>query len=259
MQTRQGAVPFLTMLATLLVLTAMPLYAQRQASRNWTTIWGWTTASWDGDDKPYQQMRATVDKAIAGGRKPNEMVELYEAPALKAPSDSKAQFKWAYAAYRAAELSDYNTGENILYRPCKALVLGPFPHTYEYARLIFLTEDYADMLVPRLQQVSKRFLKVAPQDTDVKYAAAKNLLYNPEPATRQIAVACVYQLIRARPQWAKPRGLLGFIYYRRWQASKRQSDAAKAIEGYQCFLDLAPPGDPFRQRVQETIAEIRQG
>ncbi len=223
------------------------------------TVWGWTSGSWDGDDKPYRQIRTAIDHAIAGGRKPQELMYFYETFARKAPNDPKAQFRWAYAAYKAALTVDYYTGERILGDPRDALVLGPFPNTYEYARLIFLTEDYAVMFVPELQQISKRFLKVSPQDTEVRYAAAKNLLYNRDPATRQLAVDCVYGLIRARPQWAKPRGLLGFVFYRQWKTTKSQSDAAKAIQGYQRYLALAPANDPFRQRAQETIAEIRRG
>lgn len=134
-----------------LLLSTHIAHAQHQPFRNWTKVHSWMAAPWNGSDKPYQQMRGTIDNAISGGRKPQELVEFYKLPALEHPNDPKAQFRWAYAAYIAAKQTDYNQGEKILGSPRQALVLAPFPHSYEYARLIFLTMDYAKLGVTQLK------------------------------------------------------------------------------------------------------------
>ena len=137
-------------------------------ARNWVTVWEWTVAPWNGNDKPYQQMRDTIDNAIAGGRKPQELVEFYELPALEHPNDPIAQFRWAYATYKVAITTNEITGDNMLYQPLKALVLAPFPKTYDYARLIYLMEDYGHgPFILQLRNVSKRLVKHNPNDKAV--------------------------------------------------------------------------------------------
>ena len=231
---------------------------QREQTRNWATVWDWATVPWDGNEKPYQQMRATIDNAITGGRKPQDLVFLYENPARQNLNDPKAQFKRAYAAYLAAKQTDDAEGERILGEPRTSLILAPFPKTYEYARLIFLTEDYLGMPNSRLQEVSKRLLKRDPSDTAVKYAAARNLIFSTNPADRNLAYRCAHELLVAKPDWASPHGLQGYIYYRRWQTSKSKDDANKSIAEYQQYLRLDNLQDKdFRKQVQETIYKMR--
>jgi hypothetical protein len=233
---------------------------RKQQSRNWATVWDWAAAPWDGNEKTYQQMRATIDNAITSGRKPQDLVYLYENTARQNLNDPKAQFKRAYAAYLAAKQTDDAEGERILGEPMESLILAPFPKTYEYARLIFLVEDYVGMPNFRLQEVSKRLLRRNPSDTTVKYAAARNLLFSANPADRNLAYQYVHEILVVKPDWASPHGFQGFIYYKRWQSSKNKDVASKSIAEYQQYLRLDTLQDPdFRKRVQETIAEMQKG
>ena len=251
----------------LLCLLAVPALGSSTAPRKpypvrrtMATVWGWTTAPWNGDDRPYQRIRATIDNAVAGGRKPQELMYFYEASALKNPNDPQAQFRWAYAAYKAALTVDYYTGESILSKPRDALVLGPFPHTYEYVRLIFLTEDYAEMFVTQLLPVGKRLLLRNPNDLDVKYAVAGDLMFSRSQADRQTALIYVEQLIRTEPERPHPRALLGLFYYRQWRVSRSKDDAYKAISSYEQYLQRAPAADAvFIQQVKEKIVEMQKG
>jgi len=233
---------------------------QKPVLRDWVKVWDWTNVPWNGDNKPYQQIRATIDNAIAARRKPQDLAFFYEGPALRDPSDPQAQFKWAYATYRVALTTDQTTGDNMLDHPLQALVLAPFPKTYEYARLIFLAEDHTRCFITNLQAVSKRIVRINPKDRDVKYAAARNLIYSTVPVDRNLSYKYAAELLTQYPDWATPYGLEGFIFYKRWQNTKSKADGDKAIEEYQQCLQLDTlPDNDFRKRVQEVITEIQKG
>ena len=259
---RLMAFPLALLVLAPLPTAALPTRTQPQTPRNWTTVWGWATASWGGDDRPYRQIRATIDNASSGGRKPQELMDFYETAARKAPNDPEAQFRWAYAAYKAALTVNYNTGERLLGDPRDALVLAPFPHSYEYARLIFLTEDYAVMLVYQLTPVGKRLLRRNPNDYEVKYGTARDLMFSRNPADRQLALKYIEELIRERPERPHPRELLGLFYYQRWQVSRSRDDAGRAIAAYQQYLQCAPAMEKegnIAQQVRENIAQMQRG
>ena len=227
---------------------------------SWATMCKWMTLPWDNDDKPYQQSRSTIDNAINGGRKPQELVELYEGAARRQPKNAQAQFRWAYSAYKQAKELDYNSGEKVLESPTEALLSAPFPRTYEYARLIYLIEDHSSFLVPDLQEISKRIVKRSPEDRDIKYSAARNLIYNKNAADRNLGYQYNQDLLRKYPEWAAPHGLQGFIYYRRWQTTKNKQDGNTAIAEYQNYLRLDNLKDnDFRKQVQDVITEVEKG
>lgn len=245
-------------LSPLVSLQAQP--QKPQPPRNWATVWGWATAPWESGDKPYQQIRATIDGAIAAGQKPQSLAELYAGPALRQPNDAKAQFRWAYATYKEAGLMSYDDVELALGKPREQLILAPFPNSYEYARLIFLTEDYIGMPNARLWQVGKRLVRYKPDDRVVKYAAANNLIFSKQLADRNLADQYVHELLMSYPDWSKPHGLVGFIAYRKWQKTKSKQDAGEAIAEYQAYLRLDNSKDAdLRKRIQDTVAEIQKG
>jgi hypothetical protein len=234
--------------------------SQRPITRNWATERGWKTATWNTNDKSYQQMRTTIDNAISSGRKPQDLVGLYAQKARQMPNDAKAQFCWAYAAYMEARQTDYNHGENIIGEPRSALILAPFPHNIEYARLIFLTIGYLGMPYgSQLETVSKRMVLNFPTDGDVKYTAANNLIYSDNLAYRHLGLIYIKELIKSEPHKASPHALLGAFHYAHWQMNKNRDDASEATANYQQYLQLTTLDDPFRQRAQQIIAEIKNG
>jgi hypothetical protein len=240
--------------------TVAMVKADQSQHEKWAAMWSWTTASWGENDKSYQQMRTTIDNAIASGRKPQDLVELYAKQARQASNNPEVQFRWAYAAYLTAKQIDYNQGEKVLDGPRISLMAAPFPHSFEYARLVYLTLDYASFFAPFLQEVSKRLVRHSPSDTAVKYAAARNLIYSTNPADRNLAYQYAHELLVTKPDWSSPHGLQGFIYYKRWQTSKSKEVASKSIAEYQQYLRLDTLQDPgFRKQVQETIAEMQKG
>ncbi len=121
-------------------------------------------------------------------------------------------------------------------------------------------DDYGHgPFILRLQDVSKRLVRRNTNDKVVKYAAARNLIYNTNPADRNLGYQYVHELLAKYPEWASPHGLQGFIYYKRWQATKSKADADMGIAEYQQFLRLgASPDKEFSRRIQGIIEEMQK-
>jgi hypothetical protein len=52
----------------------------------------WTRDEWTGDDRPYTALRQKIDKAIADGQKPDDLLSAYGKTAQSQPNNPQAQF-----------------------------------------------------------------------------------------------------------------------------------------------------------------------
>lgn len=223
------------------------------------STWAWTAESWTRDDKPYLKIRQNIDKAVAGGQKPDALLTKYQALAQKKPYDPQAQFRWAYAAWQARKAVDsYDQQYRRLWRTQRAFARVPSPHVYEYARLRFLVEAWFRR-VPQFKGVGERLAHRNSNDYEVKYYLASILDTSPLAEERERALGYAKDVIRLQPKRPSSYSLLGGVYFSSWLKTKNRSDAEKAIAAYQQYLQLASPNAEWRPQAKRLIQILQRG
>lgn len=234
---------------------------------NWAQQrYGWVNEPWTGDAKPYQDMKAEIDRSIFKGQKAEAItsaLQKYKAEARKQPNDALAQYAWAFAAYKTAlidstlanpKLKGKEEGEaqrQVVFPTLAALRRVAFPRTYEFARLRFLLEVF-EFPKSELSPVGRRVAERDPKD----YKAIRAYLRVAAPKTpqeRQQAIGFAQTLIRLHPQDPQYRAVLGSMYGRSYARTGNKQYKALAIAGYQDFLRMAPANDPFRPHARDMI------
>lgn len=220
---------------------------------------GWTSEQWTGDDRPYQQIRATIDKALATGEEPNKVVSSYEAAARRQSNDPQAAFAWGYAAWKAIKFTTEDENHERLVGVSLSLATLPSPKSYEFTRLHFLTLARLTES-PKLKGVGLRLVEHSPDDYSVKYQTIRILTVTFTPQDKLKALTYAQDLIRSDPSKADAYGLLGGVYLRSFdQDHKRnRSDGDKAVAAYQEYLKRAPATDFWRTQAQTLIESVRQ-
>ncbi len=237
---------------------ALTPFQDAAAKNRWTIYHAWINAPWTADDRPYQALRDTIEQALAGGRKPADVVNDYQKAAKQQPGNALARFGYYYALYQAAIMPNFanqEEGQKVgdLYL---SIIKSPPPHTYNYSRLAFLCQKYSLNDVNTIN-IGRRLLKQDPKDTSVEYALATVLAYSDAPADFAQAVALQKDLARRFPDSPKTAWLLGDIYYHTAYRSHSQADAERCIAAYQHVLDVAPPTPETRNNVRVTVLFIR--
>lgn len=216
-------------------------------------------APWADDDRPYQNIRSSIEKALAQGQSTAALLQQYETPARRQPHDAKALFGWGYAAYWAATAPS-TISESQAHQELGDVYLAigriQVPHTFNYARLRFLN---IACIVPdqELTPIGKRMLQHDPNDYDVKYYLASVLSVSRVPTDRQQSVAYAQDLIRQHPSMPSVYSLLGSIYYEAWHRDKRKEDAEQSVAAYRHYLQLAPP-TYHREQAKLLIAQMQK-
>ena len=231
---------------------------QPNAKYGWLTQWAWTSEQWKGDDQPFIQIRAAVDRMFDRKKDIDVALQDYRRLAQQKPSDSQAQFRYGYLAYKIADTSDYNEGEKVLDSVRAGLADAPSPRTYNYSRLRFLTEAYM-VPFPKLKGLGKRLLQQNPDDSDVKYYQATILGQSPNADEKRRAIAYARDLISGTSKHLSAYSLLGSIYYISWRRSHSKADADNGIAAYQQYLDLASPDHKFRSQASYFIHIMEKG
>jgi hypothetical protein len=190
--------------------------------------------TWTGDNKPYQQIRASIDTAIVKGEAIDDLRQQYGLAAQQKPNDPLAQFAWAYSSWIASHsrtITEGKADEDLSGIP-EALTHVSDPHTYDFYRLRFLLGGGK-----RLLPLGHRLLTVDPNDTDVKVQMVR---ISPNERT---AVAGCNRLIEAYPQNPRYRSLLANVYSAAWAESHDEKDRLKSIAAINDFLRLSLPTD----------------
>ena len=225
------------------------------------TYYAWVNAPWTGDDQPYQRIRDSVDRALAEGQKPPDLLKQYQTAFVKAPRDYQAQFGYYYAAYEAATApgaNDNGIGLQILGNLFITLIKRQYPHTYNYARLAFLCGQH-NWIDPQMKPLALRLVRQDPSDYDVKFYTVYTLAASPAPADRALALTYAQDLIRRYPKKPSPYGLLASIHYQAWLRTRSPNEAAQAVAGYQQYLQLAAPNFKFREQAKGYITQLQKG
>lgn len=194
----------------------------------------WANRSWIGDNKHYQQIRASIGTSIKQGQSADALRQQYGIAAQQKPQDPTAQYAWAYAAWIASRSRTIFSGKayDDLWGVREAMAAVPDPHTYDFYRLRFLFGGG-----PKLLPLGMQLLQVDPQDIDVKVGVIRMTLDKPS------ARASCRQLIDAYPENPRFRSLLADIYVSAWEKSRDESDRQKAIAATNDFLKMSPPDD----------------
>ncbi len=216
----------------------------------------WTIESWAGDNRPYKEAREQINKAVADKQDLKALIKQYEVLAQQKSSDPKPEYRYAYAAYRAAiEAKPFDANSLISIRD--ALQRGFPPHAYDYTRLRFLVEStlFANQsLIP----VGKRLLSHDPKDVSVKYNLIKVLTCSVTASDKEEAVKYAQDLLLAKPENANYHATLAGAYLSIWFRSKDNSLANKAIAEYQQYLQLAPANADYRQTVNRLLMTLQR-
>ena len=131
--------PLLLTVAFVLVGLPSVVYAETAAvntyRHNLMQRWAWTKENWSGDDTPYQQTMAEIDKSLQEKENVNRLLNNYKGLAGDSPANPVAQFRWAYLGYKMA-LQPRESGKmDMIGFSVDALARPQSPHSYSYDRL----------------------------------------------------------------------------------------------------------------------------
>ncbi len=232
------------------------------ARKRIASYYAWLDAPWSGDDTLYQNIRAQIDRSLAGGQDAEAIYHHYQDQAVQKPTDPKAVFGLTYAAYRA-EMTPSALDKTQIEHDLGNLYLtiayrrASLPNTYDYARLAFVSNAYnnAD---PKMKDIGLRLFQRDPNDHDVEYHLAAVLNSSKDSADRQQAVKYEEDLARRVPNDPRIYRLLGMIYYNTAYLQHSQTEADASIAAYQRYLQLAPPDKETRNQISATIEFVQQ-
>lgn len=219
-------------------------------------FFGWIKEPWIADDCPYIKIRAQLDKALKDKRFTQATLDKARTSVLQRPADPKAQFRWAYAVYQARYAGIALNEQQVLQDVRVAFASIPSPRSYQYARLRFLVEGaYHDN--PAVKVGGMRLLRRNSKDHEVKFFVIR-LLSTGSAVEQKQALSYAQELVRLYPLRATSHSALARVYVDRWNRDHNSADADKSITEYRKYVDLAPPRDPSRKRIEYLIQIIEQ-
>jgi hypothetical protein len=229
------------------------------AQAKWLEDFHWVAQPWTGNDAPYRKIKDDIDRDTKAGISLNALALKYKALAMRASRDPRAQFRWVYAAYRAATKPNESNTEAgaVLDRAAPMLAGADSPHCYEYDRLRFLVFAHAGVGY-QIAPMGNRLLEKAPRDESIAYEYISCLNVSPNTQDRQRASFLAQQYAKEYPS-LRGYSLLGQIYYYSWRKHNQKQDADNAFRVYQAYLDHSPTDDPFRTTAQRLMENIRGG
>ena len=215
----------------------------------------WTTEKWTGDDRPYQAIRADIDSLAAAHKITAALLEQYKQKAAPQYANPQAVFRWAYAGYQMQKAhpliyTPYSVGGDYFY-------LVPSPHTYNYARLRFLSSA-ADPGGPELAALGKRLLQRDPNDRDVRYCLVRCYRPGLSEKEKQEALTMAQDYMRRYPGTPAAYSTLADVYFSAWLVKRNPADGQKAVAAFQEYLRLGPPTAEWRAQIQNTIRVIQE-
>lgn len=231
-------------------------------NKNVANFYLWLNAPWTDDDSTYQSLRSDIDISLTKADHPAQKAEKYEEQYKKTPTNAKALFGYCYSAYKASELpnginkSQFDAKFDDLYTLIAKSKL-PLPHTYNYARLVFLGASRYHSAGPKLISVGTRLFKHKPSDDEVEYALSTMLTFSSIKKERDQAILYQHDLASRFPSDPRTYRLLGIIYYRMAWLSHSQLEADKSIAAYEREYELSRQ-DTETQREGKTIVNFIQ-
>ena len=227
----------------------------------------WANEPWTGDDAPYQHIEFDADKALVSSWSIGNLLKKSSLIAQQEPSNSQAQFRWGYIAWRVVQGQpksyDWSSATQAI---SVVLARVQSPKTYSYARLRFLlTRQDSDVV-----ELGERLLKRDPNDVPVKYRLSdaytalfsersqRNRDHEVDPQLKQRALTLIEQVIAVSPSNPDYRAALAAVYVSSWADNKNPEDATNAVAAYKQYLKLAEADDndrPHRMIIVDGLQE----
>jgi len=220
----------------------------------------WLNQPWSGDDSPYAELRAKLDKAESAGTLP-ALVDSSEVAYRAAPKSLTVQFVYFYALilnhwegdtrYTTAQQTDIDNFSAELFKLT-------YPHTYNYTRLSILGTCLAGLDV----NLYPFLLRLAAKDSGdliAKFDIPVTLASTDKTPLQLLAIREANALVSEYPNVAVVRTAQGFAYYRRWLATKDPDLAQMTINSYRAYLSLASPNGRFRPVAEHIIQLVQSG
>ncbi len=213
----------------------------------------WMMQSWTGNDRPYQEIEASIDGRIAKGEAIKSLVEDFEAKSISHPDDPRAQFTWAYVAEKGFH-------QGMVTDPVyNSLIYADPKNVCRYTRLRFLItrELFQNSDTTFLRPVAYRLLKRNPLDREVRI----NLIYALDASREGLTEALVsaQQWVNQQPGDAGAHAVLADVYQSIYAYSRGQNVSARdnAIHEFQKYIQLAPENDRFRRQASRLIVVLK--
>jgi hypothetical protein len=216
---------------------------------------GWTTEPWNGNNKPYAQIRTALNTYNKQKKLANQVAR-YRKEAAAAPTDALKQYRWVLAGWI---LDEQNKGL-LVWR--KALSIPISPRTYDYSRLRFLITAENAMTMGKyggsteLRDAGLRLLKIVPGDKLTAYWVHRIRERTESLEDKKINVNEALRGVQQNPNYAKAQGLLANSYHHLWMKTKRRSNSVKAIDNFKKYLAMAPANVANRKNVEFWINSI---
>lgn len=239
------------------------VYAQRHD-------YDWTQETWTADDQPYLLIQANIDKNITNGQNPDDLLMQCRKEALADPNNTKALFRWAYAAYRAASQVELAPSQVYLrfetpgsIYSVQTFMMKNYAPSYHYTRLLFLLLN-SDNVDSRTGELGQRLLKRNPDDKEVRYDMLVFKSWDSRPQVRRQAEQEAEHLAQQGSlggYWVLADMYLRMLNVSRTQfpnAASTQTIANKAIEALGHYVQLAPLQSGKRKLAQEQIKKVKQ-
>ena len=220
--------------------------------------WAWASEGWTGDDRPFRDVRNDIDTRIKQGESAEALLQKAKSQAKIFPTDPTAQFRWGYAAYKAA-LEVYQEGAwyEKMRGVSKALASTASPHAYEYSRLRFIIAC-EQLPTQQLLKIGERLVERDPKDYDVKYQVVSLIAWSGAPDAKERALSYANELVSAKPNMACYHSAAASVYFFGWMKDHNIEDGNKAVAEYKIALQLMRPDDGYRKRVELFIRTIQE-
>jgi hypothetical protein len=227
----------------------------------------WLNSKWTDDDAPYAAIRAEIDAKINRGVSPdaiaNSVKEIsnqgFNNP--KAYVDPKVVFTYYYAKYQstipAKQVEDpYLVGglKNIFI--IVANHAQEIPHTYNFARLVYLIGEINYFDYTYYLQLGGRLYQKDPNDARIEGTYGQLLFSSGTPENRKRAFELAEDEKKRHPKLAISYAGLGYLYYCRALEQHNVSDAKRSISEYQQYLRIEPPYSYRADKARNGIAKL---
>jgi hypothetical protein len=240
-----------------------PTAQQRAVADQWLqTYYDSINSPWTGDDAPYAELRQEIDHVGTDSKQLLQLLNGYAAKFTAAPKDPVEFFARNYAAYKLLTLNANVDKLNIQkFMGADFLIIAKhemaIPHTYNYARLLFLggTYNWANY---KLLPLGARLLDYDPNDVDVALSYAACLGVSRVQGDRDQAQKIASRLRTLYPSDPRIYNLLGIISY--WNAfwTHDRTQASYCISNWQRALSLTAPNSYDSQELQLSLARIQE-
>jgi tetratricopeptide (TPR) repeat protein len=212
----------------------------------------WESEPWTGDDRPFAEARASIDRAFKATNDLSSHLTEYETLAKAHPDNSLYQFQWAYAFLLQGSIPHQTARDGMAM--VIAIAGARQPHTYDYARLRFIYQPVG--LEGRT--LALRLLEKDADDVYVREAYAGILSASKSRDDEELAVKTIQDLVDKRHDIPGACQILAGVYANVGFLEKNPDYYKKSIDASNLFLKLTPSYDWRRAAALHSIDVLQR-